>query len=276
MSVIIIPRKHLRQPHGRVEVDWANPFALRLALLVLHSRGEIRDLVSGSVATLGAKTFETRAAVLGGRFYSGAQWAERRIVTSTGDFSGDFTYLSFSAPAAVATRGVLAASCFTDKQSYLFANTDTAYAASPGRLTFGGYDGATRFVSAPSVIDGRPHVFIGTRLAGTGVISVDGSDVATGSLGMGAMGNPFTRLSVESLYGYTGYGDSTTPHFLTAAWDRGLPGVERTEIATAPWQLFRADPIRIYSFPSGAITITSITASNITQTGARITLGLTR
>ena len=43
-----------------------------------------------------------------------------------------------------------------------------------------------------------------------------------------------------------------------------------------PWQLFRADPIRIYSFPSGAISINSILASNITQTGARITLGLTR
>ena len=43
-----------------------------------------------------------------------------------------------------------------------------------------------------------------------------------------------------------------------------------------PWQLFRADPARIYSLPTGAISINSITASNITQTGARITLGLTR
>ncbi len=40
--------------------------------------------------------------------------------------------------------------------------------------------------------------------------------------------------------------------------------------------LFRADPIRIYSLPTGAISINSILASNITQTGARITLGLTR
>ena len=45
-----------------------------------------------------------------------------------------------------------------------------------------------------------------------------------------------------------------------------------------PWQLFRADPIRIYSLPSGpiSVTINSITASNITSSGARITLGLTR
>lgn len=36
------------------------------------------------------------------------------------------------------------------------------------------------------------------------------------------------------------------------------------------------EPIRIYSLPSGPISINSITASNITQTGARITLGVTR
>lgn len=51
---------------------------------------------------------------------------------------------------------------------------------------------------------------------------------------------------------------------------------EYLELALNPWQLFRADPIRIYSLPTGAISINSITASNITQTGARITLGLTR
>ena len=40
-----------------------------------------------------------------------------------------------------------------------------------------------------------------------------------------------------------------------------------------PWSVFRADPIRIYSLPSGAISWSSLTASNITQTGATLTLG---
>ena len=48
------------------------------------------------------------------------------------------------------------------------------------------------------------------------------------------------------------------------------------ELVDNPWQLFRADPIRIYSLPSGAISINSLLASNITQTGARITLELSR
>lgn len=56
----------------------------------------------------------------------------------------------------------------------------------------------------------------------------------------------------------------------------GVRKDEYLELARNPWQLFRADPIRIYSLPTGAISINSITASNITQTGARITLGLTR
>ena len=62
------------------------------------------------------------------------------------------------------------------------------------------------------------------------------------------------------------------------AWPRALDSEELIEYSQNPWQLFRADPIRIYNLPTGAISlsINSITASNITQTGARITLGLTR
>jgi len=62
-----------------------------------------------------------------------------------------------------------------------------------------------------------------------------------------------------------------------AAWfDRAILDEELRELRRNPWQLFKQDPIRIYSLPTGAISINSITASNITQTGARITLGLTR
>lgn len=55
-----------------------------------------------------------------------------------------------------------------------------------------------------------------------------------------------------------------------------LSDAQGVALSANPWQLFRAEPVRIYSLPSGAITLNSLTASNITQTGARITLGLTR
>ena len=51
---------------------------------------------------------------------------------------------------------------------------------------------------------------------------------------------------------------------------------EAGELSENPWQLFRADPLRIYSLPSGAITLNSLTMSNITQNTARATLSLTR
>lgn len=65
--------------------------------------------------------------------------------------------------------------------------------------------------------------------------------------------------------------------FLSLAyrWGRVLADSEIFDLEKAPWQLFRADPVRIYSFPSGPISLSwsSLTASNITQTGARLTLG---
>ena len=90
----------------------------------------------------------------------------------------------------------------------------------------------------------------------------------------------------QALPDYIGFGDPAGGGG-TSGWfdvdyalicNRALDRREAQEFFDAPYRIFRADPIRIYSLPSGAISlsINSITASNITQTGARITLGLTR
>lgn len=66
-----------------------------------------------------------------------------------------------------------------------------------------------------------------------------------------------------------------TPFSLVVAWDRALSDAEVAAISANPWQLFRADPVRIYSLPSGPIGISwsSLTASGITPTTATLTLG---
>ena len=46
------------------------------------------------------------------------------------------------------------------------------------------------------------------------------------------------------------------------------------ELVDNPWQLFRADPIRIYSLPSGAITLGTPSITNITSSGFRVAVGL--
>lgn len=68
------------------------------------------------------------------------------------------------------------------------------------------------------------------------------------------------------------------PHdlWLSLYWPRtALHADAARALQSNPWQLFRADPVRIYSLPSGPVGISwsSLTASNITQTGARLTLG---
>ncbi|MDX9716275.1 MAG: hypothetical protein RBT67_02775 [Thauera sp.] len=50
---------------------------------------------------------------------------------------------------------------------------------------------------------------------------------------------------------------------------------EYRELYINPWQLFRADPIRIYSLPSGPITLGTPIISNITASGFRVSVGLT-
>lgn len=70
------------------------------------------------------------------------------------------------------------------------------------------------------------------------------------------------------------YGNGTEVSF-AAFGNTGDVSGTALQLTANPWQLFRADPVRIYSLPSGPIGISwsSLTASNITQTGARLTLG---
>lgn len=78
-------------------------------------------------------------------------------------------------------------------------------------------------------------------------------------------------------------GDFTYQRFigsigLFAVGSAALSAAQSLDLAANPWQLFRADPIRIYSLPNGPILIPSISGlstTNITQTGARHSLTLT-
>jgi hypothetical protein len=77
-------------------------------------------------------------------------------------------------------------------------------------------------------------------------------------------------------------GDYTAQRFigsigLFAVGSAALSAAQSLDLAANPWQLFRADPIRIYSLPPGPIipTLSGLTTSNITSSGARHSLTLT-
>ena len=139
------------------------------------------------------------------------------------------------------------------------------------------YDSAYRArAHATGAVDGGIHVFAATRAAdGAVALYRDGAPLTlSASSAVAEMptggGGAWVGGAAANNRGHAG------PILLCAVVRGVLSSAEVWELSSAPWQLFRADPIRIYSLPTGAISINSITASNITQTGARITLGLTR
>ena len=129
------------------------------------------------------------------------------------------------------------------------------------------------FAAVNATLDGSWRVFAGVCESNVQRMYVDGT-----------AGAPLTRsypALPSNTFTLAGLPDSTAIQYsrdigLVAVFQSALSADEIAELSINPWQLFRADPIRIYSLPSGAISINSILASNITQMGATITLGLTR
>lgn len=282
--MIIIPRKHLKQPHGRVEIDpqWLAPDAL----IHCRSAGEFPNATTGFIQQ--HTSTEPRFLPEGVRL----------VADDAGSNDDRFAFLGTFKTAKVAPlTSVLVVS------SYVSTNARTEIIGSLGHFVgfianslrigyaggngfdyfFKNADGATYDIAAQS---NKTFVFVVSTDPVKKQISV-------------AVSKNGVRAPLEYLSGQANYigggllsSETTDPfigavgftkhyHFngLLRMWAMDYTFIDQAkadEIAANPWQLFRADPIRIYSLPTGAISINSITASNITQTGARITLGLTR
>lgn len=129
---------------------------------------------------------------------------------------------------------------------------------------------------AINAVDGNRHVFVATRSA-PGAIALYRDGVALSLAASSAVagtavgiGGAWVGGAAANNRGHAG------PIALCAALNFDLSDAQAREISYAPWQLFRADPIRTYSLPSGPITLTSLTMSAFTSSGARATLGITR
>ena len=61
-----------------------------------------------------------------------------------------------------------------------------------------------------------------------------------------------------------------------ALFARALGDSEAADLSANYWQVHDDARFRFYSLPSGPITLSSLTVSNITSSGARFTVGLTR
>ena len=274
MTAIIIPRKHLSQPQGRVELapEWAG------IINRAYVAGQSHDLAYDF--WYGTAPYELNPNPTG----LWLRFAEQQGValTSGGGFS---SIVNVDAPVFVVCLSVR-----TEPTSrWSFADYD--YAGNPGAVSFG-----ARFDAPGALLRVR-------NASGSNLVETTFTNVIKPGVNSHVFGHTPNSL------GYIANGDGVYKSAVSAAGSRGpgasarfgsggdfagqrfigsiglfavgsgdLPKTEALDLAANPWQLFRADPIRIYSLPTGAISlsINSITASNITQTGARITLGLTR
>lgn len=275
MTAIIIPRKHYTQPQGRVVVDAANHAGAK-ALAAMTFQGSVFDAAAGGlVPYIGAPVYGAGATGYGLRatgdykleLPANPVHLQKQEVTyyavlqSTGGGNNGSVFLrgmgSSTASVAIGVhRGSLngwgGAVNGTTSDFFAFPLADIGAAA----------------VSVPATLvltvgGGVARLYVNGQFAGSGTYGgdIDYSRTDIGLLIFGAS----TEIS-----GFRGL------LYSAGVIDGAMDADAAEDFSANPWQLFRAEPTRIYSLPTGAISINSILASNITQTGARITLGLTR
>ena len=273
MTAIIIPRRRYTQPQGRVEIDWSHP--LSEGLIFAFDPAGWRNAVTGVAMT----------AVGGASRFPGPTGQRLRTLASADVLTCPIPRVESTSPLYTYARATALASNTTRKRllrlSNATAGTIVSFDYGDGSVNSAlvGIQTASGFPSlgtnsAPVI--GDQDVYFGhdgTASSNGLTVIVDG---VAGTTNYGAQAARLAHADTlhlgnnSSALPWNGYIESV---FI---WTRPIPTDERAPLRENPWQLFRADPVRIYSLPTGAISINSITASGVTPTAATITLGLTR
>lgn len=258
MAVIHIPRRRLVQPQG---ILLPAQTQLTDGLIVLQSG---REFAVGNGQAVGAPPLSATRLGLGfsggtGRYYESP--AQYKPTTGLG-FSVAFEIICVSA---------------VDGTS-MFSLGNTAASGEPRLLLrhsfpnkIMGYFGGGYQINAAGTISPLDRLLvIFTHDETTASLYINGILIGTSDVAVNAG-------EANNWYLGSGYGAQFDAIYVWhAQWSRGLHAAEARSLSENPWQLFRADPLRIYSFPSGGITLNSLTMSNFTATGARAILSVTR
>lgn len=252
MSVIIIPRKRLRQLQGRAEVDWANPIT--------------EGLIFASAGASDAVTTSPLVLVPDGLGFKSSELlpvyrAADDVVAFT--VMGDVEFTSNNGDWAALDYGYYVSGTQNMNTSIgLMGSENILYATcrkDQGSIT------TLKTISFPY----RATLALSGAI-GTGATAYE-NGISIGAVASAGAHSPDSRRRFSAFTNTT----AGKKAYWQSVWKRALSAAEIAEAYRDPWQLFRADPIRIYSLPSGPISLSwsSLTASNITQTGARLTLG---
>lgn len=259
MSEIIVPRRHIAQPQGQIALA---PAWQDLELGWLHYAPMGRSATIGDAARLpSSRVISPCAAGLGYRY----------VTNGGGD---EITLPAFGS---------------TNLATFFFAvvlNSGVAWA--PPFYDRGGVNGpafGTGGTAFRYIWDGSEWNYETGLTATVGALTVGAYTIRPGRVDIALNGQTHTRavtnsarsfLSVRMGQDIQDTGRTLDGHVLMAGIVTGAAAwsLERLRAFTeSPWQLFRADPLRIYSLPTGPISWSSLTASNITASGATLTLG---
>lgn len=264
MSVIHIPRRNFVQPQGRVAI--APEWMQRSPVALWAPCAPGADAVSGGVHPYAGSTVQTSEIGLSYQHTA-------RVLPGTAfprlDGRLPLTILAYCNPNTTRAAIYTQRNGSGNNELGLRVNESSA-----NNVSFWNFPAAGAWNHGIGTLDGRWQLIGATFSGEEDRIYADGELLMTLAATSGASPAPVAigGLPDSTAIPYTrGLG-------LLATFQSALTADEIAELSRNPWQLFHADPIRIYSFPTGPIslTINSITASNITSSGARITLGLTR
>jgi hypothetical protein len=261
MTTIIIPRKHLEQPRGRLTVspEWAH----RLVSLIYFGEGKPLDLIDtrASFNYSGSAVVSPHRDGVGMRTTSSTGYAE-----STGALAGwtGNSTLAFFIPEIGATQDTNGAMLYA-----IPAQTNYTQISADGTGIWNLGAGSPKALGED--IRGTRNRTLVVRGAGSDpAIFIDRKKVSStnGSIGSGAK---TVRIGAWSSSGYQFNGVMGS----VAVIPGPMTDEESMEMAVRPWMFYHADPIRIYSLPSGGLpTSLSVAVSNITASGARNTVTL--
>lgn len=259
MTVIIIPRKRLTQPQpqGRVAVapEWSDG-------IVALQNG--REMVVGGATSTGSPGQEVVSRGIGWRGGSGKYFfgAAEYKPTLNNPYSLAFEIVSRT----VVDGGAV----FSIADAPTSGTVRLLFRCAYPRKFDVYWNGSYRIQAGAEWQENERTLCVFSHDGTTARLWING--VLAGS----AAGEFGSESNATNWYFGSGYDKQFDAVYLWhAQWSRALSTSEALSISDNPWQLFRADPIRIYSLPSGPIGISwsSLTASNITQTGAALTLG---
>lgn len=261
MPAIIIPRRRLLQPQGRVDI--ASEFA---------------GIVAGAVCA--------------DQYFDGARWSvvpqqvgQSAVATAYGvglHTSADVAPFGFTLAQEVSVDNFGIVFCGRSSggvtganSAFAWANSDSAFLHMNGSDSVVGVAAMGAAYFSDTVSDDRIPIigaYVGCySKTSDSAIYVDGRRVNSGFYGA-------STANIKSMW------VGSRPNAAIRCW-RGVSELAATlriadqglsaEVSINPWQLFRSDPVRFYSLPSGQVTLGVPSISNITASGFRVSVGLT-